>query len=141
MRRKFLIAALMLTTGIAIACTNYEFVGELHVGSVSSRDDVGEELMEDFGDQFPVGTRIEAVVRFQLRINGVTIGTFSMPLVKECDETLEEAYAEQIDEDSTSGTGGAGSGGGIYTPTFPNIPGGCIGNCGGIVEVGDVEQA
>lgn len=29
-------------------------------------------------------------------------------------------------------------GSGFYFPSFPNIPGGCVGNCGGTVTVGEV---
>jgi len=138
MKKTNILAGLLLVSAGAWACTNYEFVGELFIGTVDSRADVAEELQEQYGDQFPEGTRVEASVRFILRSGGITVGTFNMPIVKECDETLEEAYEAQI---STTPPGGGGSGGGYYFPGFPNIPGGCIGNCGGTVTVGEVETA
>lgn len=141
MKGKYFLFGCLMGSAVAIACTDYGHVGELNVGMVDSRDDVGEELMEDFGDRFPAETRIEAVVRFQLRAGGLPIGTFNMPLVKQCDETLEEAYAKQIDSNSTAG--GSSGGATPFYPQFPSIPGGCVGDChpGGDVEVGDVDQA
>jgi hypothetical protein len=94
-------------------------VGELFIGNVNSRDDVAEELMEDFGDRFGPDTRVEAAVRFILRPGGITVGTFTMPIVKQCGETLAEAYEAQVSSASSGGGGpigdiaGPGNGAGL----------------------------
>lgn len=119
MKKKLLWSALLFS-GVALACTDYGFVGELFIGDVSSRADVAEELEEDFGDQFGAGTRVEGVVRFILKAGVYTVGTFSMPIVKECGETLAQAYEAQVAaNDAGSGGGLIGDlgDGGLYGPS------------------------
>lgn len=119
MKQKKLLWGAVLFSGVALACTDYGVVGELFIGNVDSREDVAEELMEDFGSQFGPDTRIEAAVRFVLRSGGITVGTFTMPLVKQCGETLAEAYEAQVSAASSGGGGpigefaGSGNGAGL----------------------------
>ncbi|MFY2764299.1 hypothetical protein [Arenimonas sp. MALMAid1274] len=138
MKKNKVLLGLLFVSAVAWACTDYEFVGEVNVGTVDSRDDVAEALQEQFGDDYPEGTRVSMVVRFILQPGTTPLGTFSMPLTKECDEKLDEAYEAQIAINTTpTGSGGGGS---IYFPHFPRPFGPCGSRCGtGTVEVGEVK--
>lgn len=68
-----------------------------------------------------------------------------LPFTKPCNERFDQQGREDEDEDEDGddtppSSGGGSGGGGIGFPSFPYIPGGCVGNCGGTVEVGDIEQ-
>jgi hypothetical protein len=77
----------------------------------------------------------------------INIGGVSSPddVGKVVQEALGGVYGPDVDVNGivrySVGRGGFGLGGWVYFPGFPGMPGDCWGDCGGTVEVGDLEQA
>ena len=101
----------------------------MDIGDVADREDVAEELEEKFGHEYPVGTKMNGIVRFIFKPAGKPLALISMPIYKECDQTLAEAYEAQVASASTGGGGwigeiaGPGNDGGPAGQQCVTIPG------------------
>lgn len=140
MKKKLLLAGLMASS-VVLACQVIDGVSfDINLGPINPANiaDMADEIQDALGDQFGRDVAVSGVIRYQARlpIIGLVGGLHSVPLTKGCDQTFEERWKEiYMPAPPRSGGGGGGY---VYIPRIPYIPGGCIGNCGGTVEVGDI---
>lgn len=134
MKKNKALLVLLLASAAVWACTDVG-IHHLDVGAINSSDELAAELQKRYGDQFGRDVRMEGYVTYSVSAFGVRMGLHSLPIVKECDKTLEQVVTEA--QQSWRANPGFGGGPVYRFPGFPYIPGGCIGNCG-TVEVGEV---
>ena len=130
-------------SAIAIACTVVqEPLFDINIGGVSSPDDVGKVVQEALGGVYGPDVDVNGIVRYSVGRGGFGLGMNVIPFWKPCGKTFEQAWEDiQNRPPPSEGGSGSGSGGWVYFPGFPGMPGDCWGDCGGTVEVGDLEQA
>jgi len=141
MKKKILLSCLVASS-IVLACQvidGNEF--DIYLGTINPAKigDYGDEIERQLGEEYGTNVQVTGVVRYSARIPilGIRGGLHSIPLTKHCDQTFKERWQEIYSPMPPPSYGGGGT---IFFPGFPNIPGGCVGNCSGTVTVGDVQQ-
>jgi len=139
MKKKILLSCLFASS-IVLACQVIDGNSfDINIGTINPANigSYGDEIQRRLGEQFGTDVEVSGVVRYSARIPilGISGGLHSIPLTKHCDQTFKQRWQEIYSPTPPPSFGGGGS---VYFPGFPNIPGGCVGNCGGTVTVGDV---
>lgn len=138
MKKSILISCLLASSAVLACQVIHGASFDINLGTINPADieDYADDIQQQLGQQFGTDVEVSGTVRYHARIPilGISGGLNVVPLTKYCDQTFEERWKELHAAPPVFG----GGGGGIYIPRFPNIPGGCIGNCGGTVEVGEV---
>lgn len=140
MQKKILLTCLFASS-VALACQVIDGNSfDINIGTINPANiaSYGDDIQRQLGEEFGPDVQVSGVIRYSARIPilGFRGGLHSIPLTKHCNETFEQRWKDIYMPAPPSSGGGGGF---VYFPGFPRIPGGCVGNCGGTVEVGEVQ--